>query len=69
MRCGIVVGLLFAAFVVVHYATNANARFCLTHTCISNFGSGHGSIVRCNDGEWSHSGGLSGACSYHEGEK
>ena len=45
-----------AAF-VIHYATNANARFCLTHTCIANFGNGRGGIVQCNDGEWSHSGG------------
>jgi hypothetical protein len=42
--------------------------FCDTHTCISNFDNGNGYIVQCADGEWSQSGGLSGACSYHGGE-
>jgi hypothetical protein len=27
-----------------------------------------GSVVQCNDGTWSHAGGLSGACSHHGGE-
>jgi hypothetical protein len=43
-------------------------QFCSTHTCIPNFPNGNGTIVQCNDGEWSHSGGLSGACSDHGGE-
>jgi hypothetical protein len=43
-------------------------RFCSTHTCIPNFPNGNGSVVQCADGEWSHSGGLSGACSDHGGE-
>jgi hypothetical protein len=42
--------------------------FCDTHTCIPNFPNGNGYIVQCSDGEWSHSGGLSGACSWHGGE-
>jgi hypothetical protein len=42
--------------------------FCASHACIDNFDSGAGYIVQCNDGMWSHSGGLSGACSYHGGE-
>ena len=45
-----------------------DAQFCSTHTCIQNFPNGSGSIVQCADGEWSHSGGLSGACSDHGGE-
>jgi hypothetical protein len=45
-----------------------DAQFCSTHTCIENFPNGNGSIVQCDDGEWSHSGGLSGACSDHGGE-
>lgn len=45
-----------------------DAQFCSTHTCIDNFPDGNGSIVQCADGEWSHSGGLSGACSDHGGE-
>ena len=43
-------------------------QFCSTHTCIENFPNGHGYIVQCADSEWSHSGGLSGACSDHGGE-
>lgn len=42
--------------------------FCSAHTCIPNFPNGAGYIVQCADGEWSHSGGLSGACSDHGGE-
>jgi hypothetical protein len=45
-----------------------DAQFCSTHTCIANFPNGNGAVVECNDGEWSHSGGLSGACSDHGGE-
>jgi hypothetical protein len=43
--------------------------FCATHACIPSFFDGDGSIVECADGEWSHSGGESGACSYHGGER
>lgn len=43
-------------------------QFCTTHSCIENFPNGNGYIVQCVDGEWSHSGGLSGACSDHGGE-
>lgn len=43
-------------------------QFCSTHQCIQNFPNGNGYIVQCVDGEWSHSGGLSGACSDHGGE-
>ena len=48
--------------------TDYGDHFCSTHTCIANFDQGNGYIVQCADGEWSHSGGLSGACSYHGGE-
>jgi hypothetical protein len=65
----LIVGVVVLALVGLHYGTNANARFCLTHTCIANFSNGHGSIVQCEDGEWSRSGGLAGACSYHGGER
>jgi hypothetical protein len=46
----------------------SEADFCSTHACIDNFYNGSGYIVQCNDGMWSHSGGLQGACSYHGGE-
>jgi hypothetical protein len=46
-----------------------DAQFCSTHTCIPNFPNGNGAVVQCADGEYSHSGGLSGACSSHGGEQ
>jgi hypothetical protein len=46
-----------------------DAQFCSTHTCIAYFPYGRGFIVQCFDGEWSHSGGIQGACSYHGGEQ
>jgi hypothetical protein len=42
--------------------------FCSSHTCIPNFENGRGYPVECADGEWSKSGGISGACSGHGGE-
>lgn len=50
------------------YGGSSDQSFCDTHDCIDNFDNGTGYIVECNDGEWSHSGGRSGACSYHGGE-
>jgi hypothetical protein len=48
-------------------STSTEADFCSTHDCIPNFPNGTGTIVECNDGKWSHSGGRSGACSSHGG--
>lgn len=48
-------------------ATGTPAGFCTTHQCIASFDEGHGTIVRCADGEWSHSGGRPGVCSRHGG--
>lgn len=45
-----------------------DSQFCSIHSCIENFPNGNGYIVQCSDGTWSHSGGLSGACSDHGGE-
>jgi hypothetical protein len=36
--------------------TSTPADFCTTHRCIASFAEGHGTIVQCADGEWSHSG-------------
>ena len=47
---------------------NPPADFCSTHSCSANFYNGSGTAVQCNDGEWSMSGGIRGACSYHGGE-
>jgi hypothetical protein len=53
------------------YSHAGDAQFCSTgsNTCIPNFPNGNGFVVQCVDGEWSHSGGLSGACSDHGGEQ
>jgi hypothetical protein len=53
------------------YSHAGDAQFCSsgTNVCIPNFPNGNGSVVQCADGEWSHSGGLSGACSDHGGEQ
>jgi len=45
------------------------ADFCTTHSCIPSFAEGHGTIVQCADGEWSHSGGRPGVCSRHGGPR
>jgi hypothetical protein len=47
--------------------SEGNASFCESHACIDNFGNGDGYTVQCADGTWSHSGGESGACSWHGG--
>ena len=47
---------------------NPPPDFCSTHQCIGNFYNGRGTAVQCNDGEWSMSGGIQGACSDHGGE-
>jgi hypothetical protein len=41
--------------------------FCSTHECIPNYDNGNGTTVQCADGEFSHSGGIQGACSHHGG--
>lgn len=48
--------------------SSSDGDFCSTHDCIPSFDEGHGYIVQCADGEWSHSGGRPGACSQHGGE-
>jgi hypothetical protein len=48
--------------------SSGDGSFCDTHSCIDSFDDGTGYIVECSDGEWSHSGGRQGACSYHGGE-
>ncbi len=45
-----------------------DAKFCSEHSCIGNFENGRGEVVECADGDFSHSGGIQGACSDHGGE-
>jgi hypothetical protein len=40
---------------------------CQYFNCIDNFPDGHGYMVECNDGTFSMSGGIDGACSDHNG--
>jgi hypothetical protein len=47
---------------------SSGGDFCSTHTCIGDWDNASGYIVQCSDGTWSHSGGASGACSWHGGE-
>ena len=54
-------------YLLLGTSTTPEDPFCDTHACIDNFSDGTGAIVQCNDGMWSHSGGLPGACSHHEG--
>jgi len=46
-----------------------DAKFCEEHTCIGSFTTEPGTVVECSDGTYSHSGGIGGACSHHEGVK
>jgi hypothetical protein len=50
-------------------ASSTPTDFCTTHQCIASFAEGHGTIVQCVDGEWSHSGGRPGVCSRHDGPR
>jgi hypothetical protein len=46
-----------------------DAKFCEEHTCEGDFTGEDGTIVECGDGDYSHAGGISGACSFHGGVK
>lgn len=50
------------------YVTSPPAEVCSYFDCIANFFNGHGYMVECNDGTYSMSGGIRGACSHHGGE-
>lgn len=50
------------------YITSPASDVCSYFNCINNFSNGRGYMVECNDGTYSMSGGIRGACSYHHGE-
>jgi hypothetical protein len=50
------------------YSHAGDAKFCEEHECIGDFENEPGEVVECSDGSYSHSGGISGACSDHGGE-
>ncbi len=71
--CGLLAAIagavVFLSSVHISESKRSAGSFCSSHECIPNFDNGRGSIVQCADGEWSHSGGLQGACSDHGGER
>jgi hypothetical protein len=48
--------------------TAPNPGVCSYFNCIASFWKGRGYMTECNDGTYSMSGGISGACSSHRGE-
>ena len=55
------------SFSLGSYIYSPSGAFCSYFTCINNFWNGRGYVVECQDGEYSKSGGIQGACSYHGG--
>jgi hypothetical protein len=51
------------------YSHATDESFCKEHECIGEFTTESGRIAECRDGTFSHSGGISGACSSHGGVK
>ena len=51
------------------YITNPPSNFCSYFNCIPNFPNGTGYVEQCQDGMFSKSGGHSGSCSHHGGNK
>ena len=50
--------------------TNPPSNFCdVFSPCINNFWNGRGYVEQCQDGSYSKSGGISGSCSYHGGNR
>jgi hypothetical protein len=50
------------------YSHAGDAEYCTVHECIGDFEGEDGYVVECEDGSYSHAGGISGACSDHGGE-
>jgi hypothetical protein len=51
------------------FVASPPSDICSYFNCIGNFWNGRGYMVECNDGTYSMSGGIKGACSYHRGEE
>lgn len=51
------------------YIYNPPGSFCSYFNCISTFWNGKGYVVECQDNTYSKSGGISGSCSHHGGNK
>ncbi len=49
--------------------TTPPAEFCGYFPCIANFGNGRGYVMECRDGLFGKSGGISGSCSGHGGNR
>jgi hypothetical protein len=48
---------------------NPAGAFCSYFACIANFWNGRGYVMQCQDDEYSKSGGISGSCSHHGGNR
>jgi hypothetical protein len=57
-------GYCFEVGSLIH---NAPPDFCVHFPCIASFWDGRGHVMQCEDGEFSHSGGIRGSCSHHAG--
>jgi hypothetical protein len=51
------------------YIYSPAADICSYLSCIDNFWNGQGYVIQCKDGMFSKSGGRSGSCSYHSGNR
>jgi hypothetical protein len=71
-----IVAILVVVFVTLMLGAcgssgSAAGSACNGHPCIGDWQreqANGGTVVECQDGAWSHAGGLSGACSSHGGE-
>jgi hypothetical protein len=61
-------GYNFCDYYIGNTIPNPPSNFCSYFTCIASFwNQTNGYVVECNDTKYSHSGGVSGACSSHSG--
>lgn len=51
------------------YIYSPAGDICSYLSCIDNFWNGQGYVIQCQDGMFSKSGGRSGSCSYHSGNR
>ena len=51
-----------------NHITTPPSNFCSYFACISDFWSGHGYVVECQDGKYTKLGGLRNPCMHHDGD-
>lgn len=63
--------LVTSGVVVLALGACGSNSACNGHPCIGDWQrekAEGGTVVQCQDGTWSHAGGIQGACSHHGGE-